>query len=341
MKKMISVLVGMVLSLQIGGSFSPYAFSAGDTQKEKLFTVSPAELTLTEGEISKLTVTVAPEYADAAFVHLFPGTNKTLVEQDGTVTAYCCGEDYVYIEVSVPDEQSDTGVRILSDTVKVHVQPDETLPAEIRSELDRLQAQSPFGDFQRKTMELLGVLDENAPRITMEQVSEILQEISSPAELFDKLNAIHGYPDYIWRGDPTNYVYWLDDKGNKSIALQHDTALFFGETCDDGTTKGTSLLYPPDMPFEPVHGLTEVSDRTYIFYHQLPHDDRNPVRGDANNDGVCNKADAVTVKKWLLAPQTSHTPPNQKTAANADLNGDGSISAVDLSLLKRMLIETA
>ena len=123
--------------------------------------------------------------------------------------------------------------------------------------------------------------------------------------------------------------------------LLHDTALFFCETCDDGTAKGTSLLYPPDMPFEPVHGLTEVSDRTYIFYHQLPHDDRNPVRGDANNDGVCNKADAVTVKKWLLAPQTSHTPPNQKTAANADLNGDGRISAVDLSLLKRMLIETA
>lgn len=125
----------------------------------QIFVVNPLKMTMAEGETCNLTVTVDPEFSDTASVYLYSSKQKTIVSSDYQVTAYSCGEDEIMVEVSVPDDSSETGNRIYHQEVKIQVQPDETLPAETRSELDRLQAQSPIGDFQRKTLELLGVLN--------------------------------------------------------------------------------------------------------------------------------------------------------------------------------------
>ena len=59
------------------------------------------------------------------------------------------------------------------------------------------------------------------------------------------------------------------------------------------------------------------------------------LRGDVNLDGTVNKADAVMLQQYLLTTGTL----SLEQAAQADLNGDDRLNAVDLSLLKRLLIQ--
>lgn len=339
MKRLISVLLGIMLPMQIVSAFVLRTSAAGSEAPKPVFTVSPSEITMTEGETRRLTVTVDPEYADQSTVYLHSCENKTIVSHDGAVTAYNCGEDDIMVEVSVPDENSDTGKRIYSQEVKIQVQPDETLPAETRAELDRLQNHSQYGEFQRRTLELLGILDENAPRITAEQVDEILHADLPPEEMIAKINAIHGYPDYIWHGDPGDCAYWLDEKGSDQISIVGGAMIFRSKIYDDGTYKEETALYPPEIDFGTITGPMDGADRTYIIYNQIPYDDRNPVSGDANHDGVFNLADIAALEKLLLTvPETRFIRQNWETA---DFNQDGMLNAADLTLMKRALLNKA
>lgn len=334
MKKFISILIGIVLSIQWVSAVPLYTYAESDTPSPKIFTVSPSELTMIEGETVKLTITVDPEFADEASVYLYSSHCKTLVSNDGIVTAYSCGKESIAVYVSVPDDSSDTGNCVYYQSVKIHIQPDETLPAETRSELDRLQAQSPFGDFQRRTLELLGILDENAPRITAEQVDEILQNTSTPEEMIAKINEIHGYPDYIWRGDPGDCAYWLDEKGSDKITITGRAMFFSSKVYDDGTGKEVKSLYPPQIDFGTITGPLDTTDQSYIIYNQIPYDNINPVKGDANHDGVFNMADIVALQKWLMnVPETMMI-----NWEMADFNQDGKLNAIDLTLMKRKLL---
>ena len=56
--------------------------------------------------------------------------------------------------------------------------------------------------------------------------------------------------------------------------------------------------------------------------------------GDMKLDGQVNTADAVALQQYLLTVRTLNT----EQAAQADLNGDGRLNAIDLTLLKRMLM---
>ena len=334
MKRLCSILTGIVLSMQMISAVSRYTYAESDTPKKQVFTVSPSELTMIEGETCKLSVTVDPAFADQSSVYLHSCEYKTIVSHDGTVTAYSCGEDEIMVEVSVPDDSSDTGNRIYYQEVKIQVQPDETLPAETRAELDRLQNHSPYGEFQRRCLELLGILDENAPRITAEQINEILQNTATTEEMIAKINAIHSYPDYIWHGDPGDMIYWLDEKGNDKLCISGRSMFFRTKIYDDGTYKEETALYPPEIDFGTITGPMDGADRTYILYNQLPYDDINPVHGDANHDGVFNMADIVTLQKWLMnVPETKMF--NWKMA---DFNQDEKLNAIDLTLMKRALI---
>ena len=62
--------------------------------------------------------------------------------------------------------------------------------------------------------------------------------------------------------------------------------------------------------------------------------DAGSLRGDVNLDGSLSVADAVALMKFLLAEDTL----TAEQAAQADLNSDRKLNAVDLSLLKQMLI---
>ena len=60
-----------------------------------------------------------------------------------------------------------------------------------------------------------------------------------------------------------------------------------------------------------------------------------PVIGDINANGVCDRADVVMLQKYLLTEETL----NAEQAAIADMNADEKLNAVDLTLLKRILIQ--
>ena len=57
--------------------------------------------------------------------------------------------------------------------------------------------------------------------------------------------------------------------------------------------------------------------------------------GDVNLDGSVNTADAVGLLKYLLTESTL----TAEQAAQADMDGNGKLNAVDLTLLKRMLMQ--
>ncbi len=59
------------------------------------------------------------------------------------------------------------------------------------------------------------------------------------------------------------------------------------------------------------------------------------IKGDVNNDGACNTADAMILQKWLLTvPDTE-----LKDWKAADFNEDNHLDASDLSMMKRGLIK--
>ena len=54
----------------------------------------------------------------------------------------------------------------------------------------------------------------------------------------------------------------------------------------------------------------------------------------SNADGICNVADVIMMQKYLLTVEQF----TAEQAMVADLNADGRLNAVDLTLLKRILI---
>ncbi len=59
-----------------------------------------------------------------------------------------------------------------------------------------------------------------------------------------------------------------------------------------------------------------------------------PIIGDVNQNGICSIADVVLLQKWLCGVPNTVLP--DWTAA--DLNADNRVNAIDLTILKRMLI---
>ena len=58
------------------------------------------------------------------------------------------------------------------------------------------------------------------------------------------------------------------------------------------------------------------------------------LRGDVNSDGKVDRADVTALLQYLLTTGTL----TAEQAAQADMNGDNCLSAVDLSMLKRLLL---
>ena len=93
-----------------------------------------------------------------------------------------------------------------------------------------------------------------------------------------------------------------------------------------------------DMSNDSVTHLRIGSDNTHgydVLFRNIEMTKSVPeVIGDINMDGACNIADAVLLQKWLLAAPDIILP-NWKAG---DINHDTRLNAIDLALLKRILI---
>ena len=66
-----------------------------------------------------------------------------------------------------------------------------------------------------------------------------------------------------------------------------------------------------------------------------PADEAAVIRGDVNGDSTVSISDAVLLQKWLLAEPDAEL----RNWSAADLDGDGLLTAADLSLLKLIILE--
>lgn len=105
---------------------------------------------------------------------------------------------------------------------------------------------------------------------------------------------------------------------------------------DDGNPQVTYQLYKKDFNAGETVTLGEVNQSGCVNYAVAATAQQTvPVTGDINTDGVCDKTDLVMLRDYLLTVGTL-TP---EQGAIADLNADGKLNAIDLTLLKRILIK--
>lgn len=346
MKKLFALLIGFVLPTQIGCALTSPAFAAEEPLPEQIFSVTPTDLTLTEGESVSLQITVDPAYADRTTVYYHPSEKKTFVSPDGTVTGYAAGEDTVCVTACYrygigPEEQ-----QAYSQLLRVNVKKNETLPAETRTELERLRGYEPFKRYPRRNLELLGVMDTDAPRITTEDAAALCDSMKqvaeqygydAPAEILRRLNEKYTAPDFVFDGDPSAYSYWLDAAGNEHISFDYDNySLHYSKVHADGTVIDGKVLFSLNEDFYmQLAGLSEYTDTTYLQFHYPEYDPnlKETVWGDTG-DRFFNRADSVILQSWLLTKQTTAN----SRWNGADTDGDGRLSAADLTLQKRELM---
>lgn len=85
-----------------------------------------------------------------------------------------------------------------------------------------------FGEFQRERAVLLGELSPDAPRLTLDEVVEIIDSSSSFAEICRKLHEAQPLVDYIGGSGITRLEYWFDDKGEQKIYLiMEEESIFY------------------------------------------------------------------------------------------------------------------
>ena len=105
---------------------------------------------------------------------------------------------------------------------------------------------------------------------------------------------------------------------------------------DDGEPQVTYQLYKKDFAAGQTVTLGEVNQASCVNYAvAVTAQQKTPVIGDINADGICNKTDLVMMRDYLLT--TGALTPEQ--GAIADMNADGKLNAVDLTLLKQLLMK--
>ena len=78
------------------------------------------------------------------------------------------------------------------------------------------------GEYLRRIAELNGEIDENAPRITTEEVVQMLDDGMDFRAVLLRLHELYPYPDYTGGSGVTNTEYWLDNSGTDFILLTYE-----------------------------------------------------------------------------------------------------------------------
>ena len=123
--------------------------------------------------------------------------NNVYVTNTGKLIGCNSGEDEITVFVR-------NLITHLEDTFKlsVTVEMSDQISAKNRDEIKRLNGMSNC-DFCRRKMELLGVIGEDSPRLTMEKLQEFIADSNNNHELLAKVMNYVEYPDLII--NQTNY----------------------------------------------------------------------------------------------------------------------------------------
>ena len=95
----------------------------------------------------------------------------------------------------------------------------------------------------------------------------------------------------------------------------------------DGSYQEARYLYPENLTETKIEPDPDEKDWVYMLYnHDTP--------DDANNDRTVSRHDAVLLQKWLFASGDAQYIDGEA----ADLDQDGTLNAIDLTLMKRELL---
>lgn len=274
MRKILSILLGLTLSLNCL-CFSTNAVNAGDNQYMKILPLydngEKVEINLTEGETVQLDFQPDSELYDLEDVQYYSYNRCAIVSSTGKLVGCKSGEDKVIVSVRNKNDNVMSGYELA-----VNVLYNDEISEENRSRLDRLN-EFKYVNYRRKKMELLGAVDEDTPRLTMEKLQEFIDSSENRDEIFKKINNYVVYPDAVSNIGNETYCYWLDDKGNEVISLiRKQNFIAYTKIADDGTVIGVQELYPEKSEF--VENGVDI-DHEYIEYNEI-------VRETVNDEGM-------------------------------------------------------
>ncbi|MBR6718513.1 MAG: dockerin type I repeat-containing protein [Oscillospiraceae bacterium] len=296
--------------------------------------------TMYVGEVRQICVTGDTEYylPDSLRMHVSnaESADAAAVFANGQIIARNAGEATVSIEAKLDPEKvdlspDDDGIRLVTKTVRV-IDSNELTDAQ-KATLDVLEQMESQLSFPRRKAIVKGCLNADAPRLTREQIDRFIEESESPETLCRNIMDAQPFPDCIVNSGVIEVCYFLNDDGSERISMPCGVSTYgirYERLNQDGFIEENRSLYPEpdDQPISPN------PDYLYNYYHNIVH---SPLSGDANIDLTVSRLDAVLLQKWLFASGDAQYIDGEA----ADLDQDGTLNAIDLTLLKRQLLRNA
>ena len=156
------------------------------------------------------TVTTADTNAESALT-------ETEAEIATTATAEIQTEalpDTTETAASFTETETTTAVTVTTAPREPHKIMQMTSVEEVEREGDRM-----VGVYARRLAELNGEISEDAPRITAEEVKQMIDDGMDFRAVFQRLHELYPYPDYSGGSGVSNTEYWLDSSGTDFILL--------------------------------------------------------------------------------------------------------------------------
>ena len=296
------------------------------------FSADLTELTLSEGEIYPLKITLDEQYYYPESV-VFDSDHdaSAAVSRDGIITAREPGTANIRIsaklnEAYVTNFDKDTNVRTI--TVKVTVTYAKTLTAEQTDALNQLKRKGNrlFGEFQREEKVIRGEYPADAPRLDMDTVERI--KASSFGDICKEISKLQPYPDYIGGSGVQLTEYWFDDTGKEKLLLiSPQDEIWYVRCSEDGSVAEYCAIYPAET-------VVTMSDTLLLGSYMVYNDIQEMLMGDVNGDGVFDIGDLIRFQKWLLAVPDTHL--TNWTAA--DFCKDGTLDIYDMGMMKSAMV---
>lgn len=276
------------------------------------------ELSTYEGGVIHLDLQLDPEIYDFKTFGYYSANKKTVITYDKNLICLEPGEDTVSVSVY---KNSSAEEKIVN--FKITALPNNLVSDDIRRKIEKLN-ESEHSDFQRKKSELLGALDADTPRISIDKITEFTETSDNYFEITDKINNLTKVPDVKYNGELTFYTYWFDDNGTEAIDVGYDfPMIYYYRRNDNGKRTMFQNLYPEKLE------LIEVcdTDYDYILYKNIFY------TGDVNGDGIINAEDLVLLNTFFLGIAEESVIQN-----SADINFDNVIDILDICLLKNKIL---
>ena len=215
-----------------------------------------AELQMNVGDTHQLSVTWDEDCFNKNSLE-FQTDNADIVTVDhktGLVQAQGDGTAVIKISASLNSKKiqwdgHDSGVRHIEVAVTV---TDPALNESQRVALKKLASIEwpahilDYGrKYPRERAVIRGEIAPDDPRLTLDEVNQIIDSSASFNEVYEKIKAAQKYPDYYAKIEQTGVLYWFNNRGTELITVLPDfEQIYYVRDDENGYPQESQLLYP-------------------------------------------------------------------------------------------------